>query len=79
MRTLVDLLNDDRGYVRIFAEQSGFGYEKSPHAPTPYQDLFDRMSGYDSVESAMAAAQFQLQVVSSGHRHRARRRRVSAR
>ncbi|MBB6093788.1 hypothetical protein HNQ60_002669 [Povalibacter uvarum] len=79
MRTLVNLLNDDRGYVRIFAEQSGFGYEKSPHAATPYQDLFDRMSGYDSVESAMAAAQFQLQAVSEGRPSRTRRRRVSAR
>ena len=79
--TLVDLLNDDRGYVRIFAEQTGFGYEKSPHAPTPYRDLFDRMTGYDSMTSALEAAQLQLRADSAtarrskGHsRGRTRRR-----
>ena len=32
MRTLVDLLSDDRGYVRIFAEAEGYGYELSTAA-----------------------------------------------
>ncbi|HEY6643702.1 hypothetical protein [Povalibacter sp.] len=62
MRTLVDLLNDDRGYVRIFAESRGFGYEKSMHRPMVTDDLFDRMSGYASMEKALEAAQLQLQV-----------------
>ena len=79
MRTLVDLLNDERGYVRIFSEQSGFGYEKSAHGSTPFRDLFDRMSGYDSVESAVRAAQFQLLVVPDPRERKSRgRRRRSA-
>lgn len=61
MRTLVDLLNDDRAYVRIFAEAHGFGYERSTHKPVTTGDLFDRMSGYTSFETALEAAQLQLQ------------------
>ena len=70
MRTLVDLLNDEQGYVRVFAEQSGFGYEKSPHGPMPFRDLFDRMSGYDSMDSALEAARFQLRAPTSQRRGR---------
>ena len=75
MRTLVDLLNDDRGYVRIFAEAHGFGYERSTHKPTLTGDLFDRMSGYSSVEGALAAAQLQLQAIKPEERSRRRKRR----
>ena len=79
MRTLVDLLNDDCGYVRIFAEASGFGYEKSAHRPTPFHDLFDRMSGYESVESALHAAQFQLQSIPAPRHRKSRVRQARSR
>jgi len=72
MRTLVDLLNDDRGYVRIYSERGGFGYELSTYLPRPSADLFERMSGYASLGAACEAAQYQL---SSIHQTRHRRRR----
>ena len=68
MRTLVDLLNGERGYVRIYAELSGFSYELSTYLPRPMADLFERMSGYPSVGDACVAAQYQLSSV-----HQARR------
>jgi hypothetical protein len=70
MRTLVDLLNDDRGYVRIFAEPRGFGYEKSTHKPATTDDLFDSMGGYPSMEKALEAAQLQLQAEPRTNRRR---------
>ena len=60
MRTLVDLLHDTGGYVRIYADLAGFGYEKCSYSPLPVDDLFDRMGGYDSIVSAHEAAQLQL-------------------
>jgi len=75
MRTLVDLLNDDSGYVRIFADQAGFGYDRSSYAPAPIGDLFDCMSGYPSITNAREAAQLQLQV----RRQKAKRRRAASR
>ena len=60
MRTLVDLLHDTRGYVRIYADQAGFGYEKCSYSPLPVDDLFDRMGGYESIVSVHEAAQLQL-------------------
>jgi len=60
MRTLVDLLNDERGYVRIYADLTGFSYELSTYLPRPMADLFERMSGYQTLDDAAAAAQFQL-------------------
>ena len=60
MRTLVDLLNDERGYVRIFAERDGFGYELCTYLPRPIADLFERMSGYTSIGAACEAARYQL-------------------
>jgi hypothetical protein len=59
-RTLVDLLSDDRGYVRIFAELDGYSYEVSTYQPLPVADLFERMRGYDSAVAASEAARFQL-------------------
>ena len=71
-RTLVDLLSDDAGYVRIFAELDGYGYELSTYRPRAMADLFERMCGYDSVGAAREAASFQL--LSAGAVKRVRRR-----
>ena len=75
MRTLVDLLNDDRGYVRIYVDQGGgFGYERSTYSPAVIGDLFDRMNGYDSMNHALAAAQLQLQIPEATRARRRKRR-----
>jgi hypothetical protein len=68
MRTLVDLLNDESGYVRIFCEQEGFGYEQSAYEPHITHDLFDRMGGYPSITTALEAAQLQLHSLRSTRR-----------
>ena len=60
MRTLLDLYNNERGYVRVYADGSGFGYELLRYAPAPMNDLFEHMSGYPSIVDASAAAQHQL-------------------
>lgn len=60
MRTLVDLLNDATGYVRIYADHAGFGYERATYSSRSIDDLFDRMSGYASIASAREAARWQL-------------------
>ena len=60
MRTLLDLLNDERGYVRIYEEQDGFGYELSTYVQPPMADLFERMNGYASIAAAREAARDQL-------------------
>jgi len=73
MRTLLDLLNDERAYVRIFKELEGFGYELSTYERQPIGDLFERMDGYDSITAAREAAHLQLSA--AGHVRRARRRR----
>jgi hypothetical protein len=70
MRTLVDLLNDDRGYVRIYVDQGGFGYEKSTYTPLTIGDLFDRMGGYASISTVREAAQLQLQALRPIRRRR---------
>jgi hypothetical protein len=79
MRTLVDLFGDERGYVRIFAERDGYGYELSTYLPRPIADLFERMSGYDSLGLACEVARFQLSSTTPVKRGRARstRRRAS--
>jgi hypothetical protein len=41
----VDLLNDESGYVRVYADRDGFGHELSMYAPRPMADL-SKMSGY---------------------------------
>jgi hypothetical protein len=56
----VDLLNDERAYVRIYAEPDGFGYQLSTYAARPMADLFERMSGYASIAAASEAARYQL-------------------
>ena len=60
MRMLIDLLNNDLGYARIFSERDGFGYELTTYRARPMSDLFERMSGYASAEAALEAAQQQL-------------------
>jgi hypothetical protein len=60
MRTLLDLLNDERGYVRIYKKQDGFGYELSTYVQQPMADLFERMDGYPSIAAAREAARYQL-------------------
>jgi len=74
MRTLLDLVNDERAYVRIFKELEGFGYELSTYERQPMGDLFERMDGYDSVAAAREAAHFQLSAASQVRRARTRRR-----
>lgn len=60
MRTLVDLLNNEHGYARIFAEIEGFSYELSTYTPAPVGDLFERMAGFTSASDACEAARQQL-------------------
>ena len=77
MRTLLDLLNDERGYVRIYQEQEGFGYELSMYVQHPMADLFERMNGYVSISAAREAARYQLSAanqVKRPSRKRTRRR-----
>jgi hypothetical protein len=71
----VDLVSDDVGYVRVFAELDGYSYEVSTYQSCSMADLFERMRGYDSINSAREAARFQL--LSTGRPvKRARRRRL---
>jgi hypothetical protein len=74
MRTLLDLLNDERGYVRIYEEPSGFGYELSTYSRPPIGDLFERMTGYASIAAAREAAHLQLSATGQVKRMAARRR-----
>jgi hypothetical protein len=78
MRTLVDVFGDERGYVRIFAERDGYGYELSTYLPRPIADLFERMSGYDSLGLACEVARFQLSSTTPAKRVRARSTRRRA-
>ena len=72
MRTLVDLLSDERGYVRVFAESEGYGYEVAHYLPLQTPDLFERMSGFGSLEAACVAARYQLSAARPGKRRRRR-------
>jgi|JRYE01.1.fsa_nt_gb hypothetical protein len=72
MRTLVDLLNDDHGYVRIYSDPAGFGYERSTYAPPPIGDLFDRMGGYESMALVREIAGMQLLAAPRAKRKRKR-------
>jgi len=74
MRTLLDLLNDERGYVRIFKELDGFAYELSTYVPPRVGDLFARMDGYDSIADVREAAQFQLSAAGQVKKRRSRAR-----
>ena len=72
-QTLVDLLSDDVGYVRVFADLDGYGYELSTYQARSIADLFERMCGYDSINAARDAARFQL--LSAGRPVKSVRRR----
>jgi hypothetical protein len=60
MRTLLDLFDDELGYVRVYKEQDGFGYELATYVQQPMSDLFARMNGYASIAAAREAARYQL-------------------
>jgi hypothetical protein len=60
MRTLLDLFNDEPGYVRVYQERDSFGYELSTYVQQPMADLFERMNGYASIAAAREAARYQL-------------------
>ena len=76
MRMLIDLVNNDHGYARIFAEREGFGYELSTYRPLPIADLFGRMTGFDTPEAAFQAAEQQLASVHQTLQRRRRRSRL---
>ena len=73
MRMLIDLLNNDLGYARIFSEETGFGYELTTYRLRPMPDLFERMNGFASAEAALEAAQQQLASVQQTRRTKKRR------
>jgi hypothetical protein len=73
MRTLIDLLNTEHGYARIFFDQDGYSYELYAYRPRPVADLFARMVGYPSAADACEAAQHQLSAVHPEHRPRTRK------
>jgi hypothetical protein len=68
MRTLLDLLDNERGYVRIYEEQDSFGYELSTYVQQPMADLFERMNGYASIAAAREAARYQLSAAKQARR-----------
>src|ERR1700755_1736970 len=63
MRTLVDLVDTEHGYARIFYGDS-YGYELHFYRPTSIADLFESMSGYASIRDACEAARHQLSAMS---------------
>lgn len=73
MRTLVDLLNTEHGYARIFFGQDGYSYELHAYRPTPIADLFERVGGYQSAPEACEAARQQLSVVHPKARSKGRK------
>jgi hypothetical protein len=79
MRMLIDLLNNDLGYARIFSERDGFGYELTTYRARPMPDLFERMSGYSSADAALEAAQQQLASVQQPRSIKKRLRSKTAR
>lgn len=79
MRTLIDLLNNELGYARIFAEGEGYGYELTPYRPRTIADLFERMSGYPSAEVALTFAQQQLESMAQPAAARPKRRTAKRR
>jgi hypothetical protein len=76
---LIDLLNNDLGYARIFSEGTGFGYELTTYRVRPMPDLFERMSGFSSAEAALEAAQQQLASVQQSKAGKKRRPKSSRR
>lgn len=79
MRTLLDLLSDERGYVRVYAEREGYGYELSTYVLPSAPDLFERMNGYDSLAAALEAGRFQLSAAGQVKRKRRYAARATSR
>ena len=65
MRTLVDLLNTEDGYARIFYERDSYGYQLHAYQPALVLDLFERMNGFTSLPDACEAARHQLAAMAS--------------
>ena len=76
MHTLVDLLSNEHGCARIYADAEGFGYELLTYLPRPTADLFRHLGGFASLAEACVAAEQQL---ASMQQVRARRRAPSRR
>jgi hypothetical protein len=76
---LIDLLNNDLGYARIFSEGTGFGYELTTYRVRPMPDLFERMNGFASAEAALEAAQQQLASVQQSKTLKKRRVKAARR
>ena len=74
MRTLVNLMSSDRGYICVYAERDGFAYELSTYAPVPTRDLFASMNGFSSPQEASDAAGYMLAAVDPRPKRRSRRR-----
>ena len=72
---LIDVLNNELGYARIFAEAEGYGYELTTYRPRTIADLFERMSGYPSAEVAVSFAQRQLESIAQPAVVQAKRRK----
>lgn len=83
MRTLINLINTEHGYARIFVDDDSYSYELYTYQPKPIADLFERMNGFASAPEASEAARQQLSAmhpqprakVRSGAKPRARKPR----
>ena len=60
MRTLVDLIHTESGYARIFYGPDSYGYQLYAYRPEAVEDLFARMTGFESIEEACDAARHHL-------------------
>jgi hypothetical protein len=74
VKTLVDLVSNERGYVRIYAEPEGYAYQLSTYSPSIVGDLFEQMSGYPTAGDACAAAHYQLSAIRQAKARRRKRR-----
>jgi hypothetical protein len=72
MRTLVDLVDTEHGYARIFYGDS-YGYELHFYRTISIADLFESMSGYASIRDACEAARHQLCAMSLQYRSKDRK------
>ena len=78
MRTLVDLVDTEHGYARIFYGDS-YGYELHFYRTISIADLFESMSGYASIRDACEAARHQLCAMSLQYRSKDRKGAKQAR
>jgi hypothetical protein len=79
-RHLVDVLDNEYGYVRVFADPEGFGYDVCAYRAHPLADLFQTMGGFATQGEALEAARRQLTTLQPrSSRRRASTRRASLR